>query len=285
MGKIAVLGSSGQIGSHLVTYLNNKGYNAIGYDWVPSETTIHKRDLSNISHFNKDSIHDYDFIFFLAFDAGGSRYLGKYQHTYKFTSNNVKLMSNVFDAISGANVPTIFTSSQMSNMTFSPYGLQKQLGELYTRILNHITVKFWNVYGVEHDEEKSHVITDFINKAKTDKRIDMLTDGTEQRQFLYADDCCEGLEAIMLNYDSIDRDKPLHITNFEWTTILDVANTVASYFPDCTIHSCDAKDMVQQNKRNEPDPYIKKYWEPKTNLHNGIGKIINAMENSCTPSE
>jgi nucleoside-diphosphate-sugar epimerase len=49
------------------------------------------------------------------------------------------------------------------------------------------------VYGKEHDEEKSHVITDFIKMAKQDGVIKMRTDGTESRQFLYADDACEAL--------------------------------------------------------------------------------------------
>lgn len=273
--KIAVLGSSGQIGSHLVEYLNRQGHNAVGYDWVVGENTEHKRNLGNIRHFNSSTLQDYDFVFFLAFDVGGSRYLKKYQGTYEFIDNNTKLMSNVFEALKDADKPVIFTSSQMSNMTYSPYGLLKSLGELYTKTLNGITVKFWNVYGIEHDLEKSHVITDFILKAKNDRRIDMLTDGTEVRQFLYAEDCCECLEELMLNYDEVDRDKPLHITNFEWNTILDVANTIASHFPGCQVCPSDVKDMVQRDKRNEPDEYIKQFWSPKTSLDEGISKIVN----------
>jgi len=45
----------------------------------------------------------------------------------------------------------------MSNMSYSPYGVLKRVGELYTQTLNGLTVKFWNVYGVENDREKSHV--------------------------------------------------------------------------------------------------------------------------------
>ena len=40
-----------------------------------------------------------DFVFFLAFDVGGSRYLSKYQHTFEFLHNNVKLMSNTFELL------------------------------------------------------------------------------------------------------------------------------------------------------------------------------------------
>ena len=40
-----------------------------------------------------------------------------------------------------------------------------------------------------------------INK----KKINMLTDGQEVRDFLYAEDCCIGLEKIMLKYKEIKR--------------------------------------------------------------------------------
>ena len=69
-------------------------------------------------------------------------------------------------------------------MGYSPYGLLKRLGEVYTEILKGLTVKFWNVYGVENDREKSHVITDLIRKGFEEGQFEMMTDGTEERQFL-----------------------------------------------------------------------------------------------------
>ena len=41
-------------------------------------------------------IKNADFIFFLAFDVGGSRYLKKYQHTFEFVNNNTRIMANTF---------------------------------------------------------------------------------------------------------------------------------------------------------------------------------------------
>ena len=73
-------------------------------------------------------------------------------------------------------------------------------------------VKFWNVFGIENDMEKAHVITDFIRKGFETGVIDMMTDGTEKREFLYAEDCCEALETIMGCYDQFNSDDELHIT-------------------------------------------------------------------------
>ena len=106
-----------------------------------------------------------DFVFFLAFDVGGSRYLKKYQNTFDFINNNTRLMANVFGLLEKYNKRFVFASSQMSNMSYSPYGVMKRVGELYTTSLKGLTVKFWNVYGIEKDMDKAHVITDFIKKG------------------------------------------------------------------------------------------------------------------------
>ena len=52
------------------------------------------------------------------------------------------------------------------------------------------------MYGIEK-MEKAHVITDFISKGFENGVIEMMTDGKEERQFLYAEDCCKALKIIM----------------------------------------------------------------------------------------
>ena len=106
-------------------------------------------------------------------------------------------MENTFTLIKKYKKPFLFASSQMSNMTYSNYGILKNIGEKYSQILDGLVVKFWNVYGIENDLSKSHVITDFILKGLKKKKINMLTNGKKKR-FLYAEDCCSGLEIIML---------------------------------------------------------------------------------------
>merc|ERR1711991_260864 len=148
-----------------------------------------------------------DFIFFLAFDVGGSRYLKKYQNTYQFISNNIRILENTFEIIKKYKKPFLFASSQMSNMSYSPYGLLKNIGEKYSDILGGLVVKLWNVYGIEKDLQKSHVITDFVLMSLKNKKIKMLTNGLEKRDFLYAEDCCLGLEKIYLNFTKIKKIK------------------------------------------------------------------------------
>ena len=271
--KILVLGSDGQIGSSLFTHLESIGHKVVGFDIFSNE----EQDL------RKENVLDgivpsVDFIFFLAFDVGGSTYLSKYQNTYEFMSNNIKIMDRTFDTIKKYNKKFIFASSQMSNMSYSPYGVLKRLGEQYTEILGGVTVKFWNVYGYEPDLSKSHVITDFILMAKNDGVIKMRTNGEEERQFLFADDCSEALSSVMDRFDDIDRDRNLHITNFGWSKIIDIAKIISSKFGGCEIQPSDKVDDVQLNKKNDPDRYILDFWSPKTSLDVGISKIIKKYE-------
>ena len=94
--KITVLGSSGQIGSYLTEYLKSKNYFVREFDIVNSQD----QDMTHIPNvYLRNAIMDSDFVFFLSFDVGGSHYLKKYQHTFKFINNNARMMVNVFGLI------------------------------------------------------------------------------------------------------------------------------------------------------------------------------------------
>ena len=276
--KILILGSDGQIGSHLVNYLNKKkNYKILKFD-IMSGISFDLRNFNNKKLINY--IKKSDFVFFLAFDVGGSRYLKKYQNSFNFLINNSLIMSNVFRLLGKYDKKFIFASSQMSNMDFSPYGTLKRLGENITTSLKGIYVKFWNVYGIEKEIEKSHVITDFIKMALEKKEIKMLTSGNESREFLYADDCSEGLYQIMKNYNFfLKKKKELHITTSKRTKIIDIAKLIKKIFKkkniDIKIKPSFKKDDLQNNINNVPDKFFLKYLKPKYEIEEGIEKIIN----------
>ena len=278
--NVAVLGSSGQIGAYLTDYLRKKGHLVREFDIVNG----YHEDMTHIPNpFLRNVIMDSDFVFFLAFDVGGSHYLKKYQHTFKFIDNNTRMMANVFGHLKDYKKPFVFASSQMSNMSYSPYGVMKRVGELYTKSLNGLIVKFWNVYGIEKDMEKAHVITDFIHKGFESGVINMMTDGTEAREFLYAEDCCEALEKIMEEYSNLSSDDELHITTGVYTSILEIAQEIRKLFNDIgkevEVIPSEKKDEVQKDARNEPDSFIRKIWQPKTSVKDGLKKVFEVMKN------
>lgn len=273
--KYLILGSAGQVGEGLMEYINSIGHEVIPFDFMrnPEEDLrIHNNPLLD------EAVKNADFVFFLAFDVGGARYLKKYQETYDFITNNQKLMVNTFEILKKYNKPFIFASSQMSSMTFSNYGLLKNLGEKITTTLNGRVAKFWNVYGFEKDFEKSHVITDLILKAHQNKKIELLTTGTEERQFLHVEDCSRALIEISNKFDSINKDHPLHISSFVWSSVLDIANHISVAFNGIPVIPSNIKDEVQHSVKIEPSSHIKQYWNPQINIREGINDIIRRMK-------
>ena len=91
--KSLILGSKGQIGDHLFQYLKKRNYQVFGLDIVNSKS----EDLRNNNVRFNNLIKKVDFVFFLAFDVGGSVYLKNYQNSYDFLMNNTAIMKNVFE--------------------------------------------------------------------------------------------------------------------------------------------------------------------------------------------
>ena len=176
----------------------------------------------------------------------------------------------------------MFASSQMSNLSFSSYGILKNVGELYTKSLGGLVTKFWNVYGIEKDYEKSHVITDFIRKGFESGVIDMITDGQEEREFLYAQDCCDALEIVMNKYNDFKSDDELHVTSFNSIKIIDIAMLIQQQFSfigkKVDIKPSIDIDTVQQNSKNIASKYLLNWWTPSTTLDSGIAKVFTSMK-------
>ncbi len=276
--NVLILGSEGQIGRHLVDFFKNKkNYKIIKHDIVLNNSF----DLRNSKNAKiEKNIKSSDFVFFLAFDVGGSRYLKKYQNTYNFLMNNLLIMTNVFRLLKKYKKKFVFASSQMSNMNFSTYGILKRLGEEITKSQNCLYVKFWNVYGIEKQIEKSHVITDFVLMALKKKKISMLTNGKETREFLYADDCSKGLFEIMKRFNFFKKKNiELHLTTSKKTKIIDIAKIIKKILLKRNIYikikPMKLNDNVQKNTNNSSNKFLLKYWKPKFNIEQGIEKIID----------
>ena len=275
--KILILGSSGQIGTHLKDFLSQKkNFQVISFDIVMGKSF----DLRNFKNIKLENlIKKSDFIYFLAFDVGGSRYLKKYQKTFNFMINNLLIMSNVFRLLKKHKKKFIFASSQMSNMDFSPYGTLKRLGEEVTKSLNCLYVKFWNVYGIERDLKKAHVITDFVLMALKRKKIKMLTSGIEEREFLYADDCSEGLFKMMNKFNFlVKKGVELHLTTSKKTKIIDIAKIIKNILKtkgiSVKILPSKKKDNLQKSVNNLSNNFFLKYWKPKYSITSGVEKIV-----------
>jgi nucleoside-diphosphate-sugar epimerase len=87
---------------------------------------------------------------------------------------------------------------------------------------------------------------------------------------------------MMDNYNDFTSDDELHITTGESTSIIDIAGIIQNLFElngkVVDVSPAESKDEVQKDARNEPDPYIKKWWQPKTTVSDGIGRVFDSMK-------
>src|SRR5210317_2570377 len=252
--KILVLGSEGVIGTALCKALEESGHRVT--HWDIKLTNAH--DLSNSLNIYKlkNVVDDSDFVFFLAYDVGGAKYI--WDVDLDFVNRNNMIMINTFNLLKDKKF--IFASSTMFNMD-NVYGTLKYVGEHYTRKLGGLSARFWNVYGPENVSEKSHVIADMIHKYKTKGYIELMTNGEEERQFLHTDDCAKALSRLMHNYDEVLKtEKTVDVTNFTWTKVKDVANLISD---DVRVTDIG---VTTHDRVNEPRRFILKYWKPEISL-------------------
>ena len=272
--KHLVLGSAGQIGTALCEFLIEQGEEVLTFDIVDNLD----QDLRVYNSACLDThVKNSDFVYFLAYDVGGSRYLGQNQDKSWFIMNNMQLMINTFKCIEKHSKPFLFASSCMADMEHSTYGGLKLIGERMTLSLGGTITKFWNVYGPEKDLQKSHVITDFALKAKSKGKIEMLTNGEETRQFLHAKDCSRAMYMISKDSQKFSG-LSLDITSFEWTSIKEIANIVSSICGNVPVMSGTKEDTVQRDVDVSPSEYILQYWKPNLTLREGIQDVIASIE-------
>lgn len=209
-----VLGASGFIGKYLCQYLKNLGENVVEYDIVrgPKEDCRYaKLPLTNI-----------DRVYFLAWKVGGANYLYDPSTQKEQLDWNIKLLANTMEQLT--DIPFVFVSSQLAENCDTVYGVLKKLGEVWTKLNGGRVIRFWNVYGpYEKQSVKSHVVADFIHQALTKNCINMLTDGSELRQFIHADDICKILH-LSFGYNGV-----YDASSQKWNSIREIADIISKY--------------------------------------------------------
>lgn len=272
--KILILGSHGCVGTAVMKFFKDKGHEVIPWD-IKLGAQYDLRSKNNLD----EVLPTVDFVLFLAFDVGGSKYN---INSLQYIDNNTELMKNTFFSLEKYNKPFIHTSSMMSNMNNNPYSVLKRLGELSTNILGGINVKLWNVYGSEPITEKSHVIPDFIEQAIKNSRIQMRTAGSEERLFLYCDDFAAALYIIFEHYNDFKGKGPIDISSREWVTIKDMAGIIKDIKKE--IHQKDIEviegsyiDTFHACKNQPSNSLLDELWQPSVSLKEGIRKIYTSM--------
>lgn len=253
--KNLVLGGSGLVGGALCNYLKQIGQEVINIDYQNGpEYDLRTMDLTPYK--------DVHYVWFLAWDVGGAKYLTNEKNLLNIMRNNSELCTKVFGFLEQYQIPFMFTSTQLANVD-NVYGLTKIVGEQWTKLLGGKIVRFWNVYGWEVPGERSHVVPDLVHQAIKNGRIDLMTTGEEERQFVYIDDCARNLVAIReSNIDEVD------MTSGSWIKIKALAEIVGQ---ELNVPVYPGNKLGYQNKITPHDAYTTTIQIP---LEEGVRRII-----------
>ncbi|MGB9182150.1 MAG: NAD(P)-dependent oxidoreductase [Pyrinomonadaceae bacterium] len=249
-----ILGGEGLIGAALGGALRAKGHSVVSLDLKSGCDLRHD--------FDHAPFRECDRVWFLAWDTGGAKYLESEDRQHEQYKNNCELSLRVFDALARAKKPFLFTTSQLAGLP-NAYGTTKLMAWHWTTHLGGKVARLWNVYGWEHPDTKSHVITDLVLSG-LGGRVRCMTTGEEKRRFLYKTDC---VAAIIKLFDG-----PLQtaeIAGAEWVSIRGVAEEVARQLNvEVELGRAQGSEVPVDPKELLPD------WEPKVSLREGLSQVI-----------
>ncbi len=243
--KTLVTGGGGFLGSHLVERLEAEGHDVVvsrraDYDltrWEDAERLFHETRPERVFH--------------VAGEVGGiganRATPGRFWYANLMMGAHVLELSRVQGVDKLVIVGTVCAYPKFAQVPFreddlwsgypeetnAPYGVAKKSilvgAQSYRQQygLNSIFLLPANLYGPRDnfDLETSHVIPDLIRKMlETPERVVLWGDGSPTREFLYVDDCVEGLALAAERYDGAD---PVNLGTGNEISIRDLAHLIA----------------------------------------------------------
>jgi nucleoside-diphosphate-sugar epimerase len=252
--KELILGGAGLIGSELERALQERGHQTVVLDLKLGDDLRRPFDLKPFA--------ECDRVWFLAWDTGGAKYLEAADQQHEQYKSNCYLSLRVFDALAQTKKPFLFTTSQLAGLP-NAYGTTKLMAWHWATHLGGKVARLWNVYGWEHPDSRSHVVTDLVLSGLRG-RVKCMTSGQEKRLFLYKSDCVAALLALF--------DSPLQtaeIAGPKWLKIAEVAEEIARQLNV----EIELGTIVGSEVPVDPSELLPN-WSPTVSLSEGIASVI-----------
>jgi nucleoside-diphosphate-sugar epimerase len=250
-----ILGGDGLIGATLAAALRESGHRVSSLD-IKSGCDLRRP-------FDLTPFQEADRVWFLAWDTGGAKYIEAADHQHEQYKNNCEISQRVFDALARTRKPFLFATSQLAGLP-TAYGMTKLMAWHWAEHLGGKVARLWNVYGWEHPDVKSHVVTDLVLSGLSGQ-VKCLTRGDERRRFLYKTDCVSGLIRLF--------DGPLQtaeLAGTKWLTIREVAEEIGRQ-----LNTEVAFGSLQGSEAPVEPVQLLPGWEPQVSLSQGLSRVIS----------
>jgi GDP-L-fucose synthase len=292
--RVLVSGGGGFLGSHLVTRLEDDGHDVF----------VARRDEYDLTSFEETGrmLGDAgaELVFHLAAEVGGiganRANPGRYWYANLAMGMNVLEQARLSETPKLVIVGTVCSYPKFAPIPFreedlwdgypeetnAPYGVAKKSilvgAQAYREQygVNGIFLVPANLYGPRDnfDLETGHVIAHLIRKMiEADEEVVLWGDGSPTREFLYVDDCVEGLVLAAERYDGPD---PVNLGSSHEISIRELAELVA----DATGYegriAWDETKPNGQPRRSVDGSRARELFgfEAKTDLRDGIERTV-----------
>jgi len=296
--KVIVTGGAGFIGHHLVSRLNNLGYQILILDNLSTGFEKNIPLSENIFFQNLDIRSDLSSVFSnfkpeIVFHLA-ARPSVPFSVANPILSNDININGtlNLLDVSLKNNVKRfIFSSSSSvyggtsgnpsseidSPNPQSPYALQKLVGEEYCKLfvkygLDTCSLRYFNVFGKDQDPNSAYaaVIASFLNHKKENSIPTIYGDGEQKRDFCHVDN------VVLANLAAATRTAPINGESFNIGCGTNISiNNVAKYFDFKKINYIDERpgDVKVSLSDISKAQALLGYF-PKVDFESGIKDLI-----------
>ncbi len=295
-----ITGGAGFIGSNLAEHLVNIGHKVVVLDNFVSgnksnlshlkkkNLKIIKIDISNSKNLDK-YFKGTDYIFHLAALA---QIIPSIKYPKKYFKNNVigtikvleaakkvKIKKFIYAASSSCyGVPKNIPTSENDEIDLrNPYAVTKFVGEeivmKYASIFKmpNISFRFFNVYGprLNISGQYSAVIGNFLSQTKKNKKLTIVGDGKQTRDFIHVDDLANAFIKVI---KSKKVNKIYNLGSGKKTSINLIAKIFGGKKKFIPIRPGEPKNSLANISKIKKE--IK--WKPKISIKEGIKKLLRS---------